>query len=133
VSPASDAPGGILADEDGSAVVEFVLVGLLLTALTLGVLQLGLAAYVRNVVHDAAFAGAHHAGLADTTLAEGVDRARELIRRAVGEAYATDVAAAERPDATVEVVVRAPLPIVGLWGVGGTMEVRAHAPAESLD
>ncbi|MGV2903347.1 TadE/TadG family type IV pilus assembly protein, partial [Microbacterium sp. AGC62] len=47
-----------LADERGSSPVEFLLVGTLLTALTLGVLQLALAVYVRNVVHDAAVGGA---------------------------------------------------------------------------
>jgi hypothetical protein len=125
----------MLADERGSAAVEFVLVGMLLTALTLGVLQLGIALHVRNVVHDAAFAGAQHAALADTSLAEGVARTRELVGRTVGPAYAEDVAGAERADAaggTAEIVVRAPLPLVGLWGIGGTMEVRAHAPLESL-
>ena len=41
-------------DDRGSAPVEFVLVGTMLTFLTLGVLQFGFAVYVRNVVHDAA-------------------------------------------------------------------------------
>ena len=40
-------------DDDGSSAVEFVLVGTLLTLLTLAVLQLALAVYIRNVVHDA--------------------------------------------------------------------------------
>ncbi|MEL4881647.1 hypothetical protein AAEH85_22105, partial [Shewanella algae] len=70
------------------------------------------------------------------TLADGVTRSRELIRRAVGEAYAQEVSGAYGRDGTgdlAEVVVRAPLPIFGLWGPAGTMEVRAHAPRESLD
>jgi Flp pilus assembly protein TadG len=121
-----------LADDEGSAPVDFVLVGLLLTALTLGVVQLGVAVYVRNVVHDAAVAGAHEAALADETTAAGVARARELIDRAVGAAYAGDVTGAAGADA-VEIVVRAPLPVFGLWGPAGAMEVRAHAPRESLD
>ena len=45
--------GRDLSDATGSAPVEFVLVGLLLTVLTLGVLQLALAVYVRNVVQGA--------------------------------------------------------------------------------
>jgi Flp pilus assembly protein TadG len=126
------ARGRWLADDEGSAPVDFVLVGLLLTALTLGVVQLGVAVYVRNVVHDAAVAGAHEAALADETTAAGVARARELIDRAIGAAYAGDVTGAAGADA-VEIVVRAPLPVLGLWGPAGAMEVRAHAPRESLD
>ncbi|MEG0162068.1 MAG: pilus assembly protein, partial [Aurantimicrobium sp.] len=37
-------------EESGSAVVEFVFVGILLTFLTLGILQLGLALHVRNTI-----------------------------------------------------------------------------------
>ena len=54
----------VVDDEGGASPVEFVLVGTLLTMLTLGVLQLGLAIYVRNVLHDAAVEGAYHAALA---------------------------------------------------------------------
>ncbi|HET8926556.1 MAG TPA: TadE/TadG family type IV pilus assembly protein, partial [Microbacterium sp.] len=57
----------LASDDAGSSPVEFVLVGALLTVLTLAVLQLGLAVYVRNVVHDAAVEGAFHAALADTS------------------------------------------------------------------
>ena len=67
----------LLADERGSGPAEFVMVGAVLTVLTLAVLQLGLAVYVRNVIHDAAAEGAHHAALADVTPAAGA----ELIRR----------------------------------------------------
>ena len=68
-----------------------MLVGTLLTVLTLGVLQFGLAIYVRNVVHDAAVEGAYHAALADTSLAEGAQRTREIVARTVGAEYAADV------------------------------------------
>ena len=60
----------LLADDRGSSPVEFVLVGALLTLLTLGVLQLGLAVYVRNVVHDAAVEGALHQFVDPRMLAE---------------------------------------------------------------
>jgi Flp pilus assembly protein TadG len=122
-------------DDDGSAPVEFVLVGALLTLLTLGVLQLGLGVYVRNVVHDAAVEGAYQAALADTTLADGAQRTRELITRAVGAAYATQVEASESSlggQRIVQITVRAPMPIVGLLGAPGAWEVTADAPAESF-
>ena len=126
----------VAVDERGSSPVEFVLVGTLLTLLTLGVLQFGLTVYVRNVVHDAAVEGAHHAALADTSLAEGAERTREIVARTVGAEYAADVDVHEttalgRP--AVEVSVRAPLPLVGLLGVPRLLEVTAHAPVESLE
>ncbi|MFT4212275.1 MAG: TadE/TadG family type IV pilus assembly protein [Microbacterium sp.] len=123
-------------DERGSAPVEFVLVGTLLTALTLAVLQLGLAVYVRNVLHDAAVEGAYHAALADTSDAEGVDRTREVIARAIGADYAQDVTVgADEADGypVVRITVRAPLPLIGLIGLPGTWEVTGSAPAESVD
>lgn len=125
----------LLADDRGSSPAEFVLVGGLLTVLTLAVLQLGLAVYVRNVVHDAAVEGAHHAALADTAVADGADRVRTIIARTVGADYAGDVRARRTTiagHAVVEVTVRTTLPLVGLLGLPAALEVRAHAPAESL-
>ncbi|WP_217181411.1 TadE/TadG family type IV pilus assembly protein [Streptomyces sp. AC495_CC817] len=125
-----------LVDERGSSPVEFVLVGTLLTLLTLAVLQLGLAVYVRNVVHDAAVDGAYHAALADTTPAEGVDRARRAITRAIGASYARDITIAtadELGESTVTVRISTTLPVIGLLGVPGALEVEARAPEESFD
>lgn len=116
--------------------MEFVLVATLLTALTLAVLQLGLALYVRNVVHDAAVEGAHVAALADTTIGEGVDRTRGIITRAVGDAYAGDVSAREIRAGgydVVRVTVRTSLPVAGLFGIPQAMEVTGSAPVESLE
>ncbi|KRB35783.1 TadE family protein [Microbacterium sp. Root180] len=123
-------------NDEGSSPVEFVLVGALLTVLTLGVLQFGLAVYVRNVVHDAAVEGAYHAALADTSLAEGAERTREIVARTVGDEYAADVEVRESGrlgHPVVEVSVTAVLPLVGLFGAPRTLEVTAHAPVESFD
>lgn len=122
-------------DDRGSSPVEFVLVGTLLTVLTLAVLQLALAVYVRNVVHDAAVEGAHHAALADTTLEEGTDRARVVITQSIGSAYAGDIAIRDSEvlgHDTVAVRIRTTLPVLGLIGVPYALEVEAHAPVESL-
>lgn len=122
-------------DDRGSAPVEFVLVGTLLTALTLAVLQLAFAVYVRNVVHDAAVEGAYHAALADTTPDEGVDVTREVISRAVGSEYADDVrigVSGIAPHETVDVRVHTTFPLLGLIGIPLAMEVEAHAPAETF-
>ena len=120
----------------GSSPVEFVLVGTMLTVLTLAVLQFGLAIYVRNVVHDAAVEGAYHAALADTSLRAGEQRTRAIVTRTVGADYAADVAArtsVRSGHAVVEVTVQATLPLVGLLGAPRTMEVTARAPVESFD
>lgn len=127
---------GVRDDESGSAPVEFVLVGTLLTVLTLAVLQLGLAIYVRNVVHDAAVEGAYHGALADTVPTDGATRAERLIDTAIGGALDAQVSAVEVDGASgpqVEVTVVATLPLVGLLGIPAGLEVTAHAPRESFD
>ncbi|WP_423494061.1 pilus assembly protein [Microbacterium esteraromaticum] len=124
-----------LADERGSSPVEFVLVGALLTALTLAVLQVALAVYVRNVVHDAAVEGAHYAALADTGPADGVARTQAVITRAVGAAYADDITIGADDSLghpSVVVRVRTTLPVLGLIGVPYGLEVEARAPAETF-
>ena len=124
-----------LGDDHGSAPVEFILVGTLLTVLTLGVLQLGFALYVRNVIHDAAVDGAFYAALADTTVRDGEQHTRQLITESVGVTYAKDIAVREvvGAEATViAVTVRTPVPLIGLVGPGKVWEVTAHAPAESF-
>jgi len=135
-----DAPhgsgGGLGDDERGSAVVEFVLVGSILTLLTLAVLQLAFAIYVRNVVHDAAVEGAYHAALADVPTGVGAERAGMLIARTVGPGYAHDAAASIGMVGGVEsavVTVRATIPLAGLLGVPRGLEVTAHAPLDSLE
>lgn len=115
--------------------MEFLLVGTLLTALTLAVLQLAFVIYVRNVLHDAAVEGAYHAALADTTLEEGAGRAREVITRAVGPDYAEDIVVSTsgaRERATVDVRIRATFPVVGLIGFPAALEVEGHAPVETF-
>lgn len=123
-------------DDRGSSPVEFVLVGTLLTLLTLALLQLALAVYVRNVVHDAAVDGAYFAALADTSIEEGTERAREGITRAIGASFAEDVTASRSRalgQPTIDVHIRTTLPVIGLLGVPFALEVDAHAPEESFE
>jgi len=125
-----------LGDERGSAPAEFVMVAALLTVLTLSVLQLGLALHVRNTVLDAAAEGARYGALADNTLADGASRTRDLITAAIGAGYAGDVTATEGSylqHPAVEVTVRAPLPLIGLVGIDGGLEVTGHAAKETVD
>ncbi len=122
--------------DDGSAPAEFVMVAALLTVLTLGVIQLGLALFIRNTVVDAAAEGARFGALADNSLPDGVARATDLITTALGPSYARDVTASTGSylgHPAVIVTVRAPLPLIGLVGIEEGLEVSGHAPVETLD
>ena len=123
-------------DERGSAVAEVALVGALLTILTVSVLQLALALHVRNTVLDSAAEGARFAALADNTPLDGVIRCRTLITAAIGADYAGDIRATTGSwmgHPAVTITVRTTLPVIGLLGIGGAVEVSGHAAVETLD
>lgn len=123
-------------DDRGSAPVEFVLVGVLLTFLTLAVLQLALALHVRNTVLDSAAEGARYGALADNEPADSVQRTIELISTAIGPDYARDVSVREGSwmgVPAVIVTVRTTLPLAGLLGPDRALEVEGHAARETLD
>lgn len=142
-SPGSKGRSGItrlsgvtrLSGDAGSAVVEFVLVGALLTLLTLSVIQLGLAMLVRNTVLDAASEGARFGSLADNSPEDGIQRTRDLITTAIGSTYAKNVSVAigtYRGHPADIVTVVTPLPLIGLIGLSHSMEVKGHAAIETL-
>lgn len=115
---------------------EFSLVAVLLTALTLAVVQLALALHVRNTVLDAAAEGARYAALAGSSTDAGASRTRELIGSALSADFADDVAATTTVRGgvpVVEVTVRTPLPLIGLFGPARSLEVSGHAAVETLD
>lgn len=109
------------------------MVGALLTVLTLGVLQVALAVYVRAVAHDAAIDGAYHASLVDVPDDAGGERAREIVARTIGGelVQGADVRrTSSRGYPAIEVSLRVTVPLVGLLGIPGGWEVTAHAPAD---
>ncbi|MGH3094529.1 MAG: TadE family protein [Streptosporangiales bacterium] len=120
-------------DERGAAVVEFALVSVLLTALFLGVVQLGLALYVRNTLVACASAGARYGASADRAPADAAAYTRTRIRRSLADSYAANVRAGVRWRGGLRVVVvtvHAPVPVVGMIGPAGAMTVRGHALRE---
>jgi Flp pilus assembly protein TadG len=68
--------------EEGSAVVDFVLVGVLVVALLLAVLQVAVYVHVRNVVVASAQEGARYAANADVPAEAGADRTLEVVGQA---------------------------------------------------
>jgi Flp pilus assembly protein TadG len=125
--------GGESERERGSAIAEFVMTSALVLALFLGVVQVAFALHVHSLVIDAAAEGARIAARADRAQGDGVDRTRDLITSSLSAGYARDISAAtiQRGGiAVVEVTVRAPLPVVGLFGPRGTMTVTGHALLE---
>lgn len=121
-------------DDRGSAIVEFTLVGILLTVLFLALLQLGLALHVRNTLVASAAEGARYAANADRTPGDGEAVARALIRDALADSFADGVTSGFETVGgvpTVYVDVQATLPLVGLLGPSRGIRVRGHALEEA--
>ena len=120
-------------EERGSAPAEFVLVSVLLMSLVLGVVQLALILHVKNTLQDAASEGARWAAMADSTSSRGIARTQELVTSALGPGYAHNVTASQsvwngRPAAVISVA--ATVPLLGLIGVPGALEVSGHSALE---
>ncbi len=111
------------------------MVGALLTVLTLSVMQLGLALHIRNTMQDAAAEGARYGALADNVPSDGVRRTAQLIELAIGDDYAQNVSVHEGSwmgHPAVTITVRTRLPLFGLVGIDGALEVSGHAAVETL-
>jgi Flp pilus assembly protein TadG len=117
----------------GSAPVEFVLVGILLTVLFLAIVQLGLDLHVRNVLVASASEGARYGTNADRLPADGVTRTRDLITTALSARFARDVSAGIEQANGADLVVirvRAPLPVFAWYGPSDVLSVAGHALRE---
>ncbi|WP_285725386.1 TadE family protein [Psychromicrobium xiongbiense] len=116
--------------ERGSAIVDFVLVGALLTLILLSIVQLALVLHVRNTLIDAAASGARYGILMDRTPQEAVSRTQDLVGTALNPAFAREVSASEEMVdgvRTLKITVRAPLPFIGLFGPAGLLVATGHA------
>lgn len=121
-------------NERGAATVDFALVGGLLTVILIAVVQLTLVLHVRNTLIDAASSGARYGTLADRSAADAAARTTTLISGAVSSDYAEDVRVSRVNHGGVEILqvtVRAPIPVIGLIGPAGLMEVTGHAALPS--
>ena len=121
------------APDPGAAIVDFALVSGLLTLVFVAVVQLAVVVHVRNTLADCASEGARLGALADSDPQAGVERTRQLITADLSGRYAADVSSVRETVAgldTVVIRVRAPLPVVGLFGLGRVITVEGHALAE---
>lgn len=111
---------------------EFVMVSTLVLIIGMAVIQLALALHVRNLMVSSASEGARLAAANDRSPSEGALRTEDLLDVALGgypatvSAEMTTVGGAE----AVVVTVTAPVPLIGLWGVGD-MTVSARALEEA--
>ena len=127
---ASTDPRRAAGHERGAAVVDFVLIGTLVTLFFLAIVQLTLVLHVRNTLIDAAASGARYGTLADRNSGDARDRTVQLITTALNSEFAADVATSEstyQGVRTLEVTVRAPLPVIGFIGPRALLEVKGHA------
>lgn len=107
---------------------------LILVPLFVAVLQVGLTLYIRNTIAACAQEGARYGADADfvaqgdeVMTARAVQRATGCIADALSASYAgqvsaspgADVDADDVPVGVVEVRVSAPVPVLGLWTLGG--------------
>lgn len=116
--------------ERGSATAEWTLVAALLTLVLLSVLQVGFALHVRTTLIDAAAEGARSAALHGASPQDGIERTRTLITAALDPAYAERIEILDDGE-QIRITVHAPLPVLGLVGIPGGVEVSAHAPREA--
>lgn len=120
--------------EHGSAVVDFVLVGVLVIAVCVALLQLALGLHVRNVLTDAAGEGARRAALVGGTETEAAERVAMLTDAVLADGYVDEVTVTRtRVGGTpvVQAEVTAPLPVLGLFGPAGALRVTGHAVDEA--
>jgi len=121
-------------EQDGSAVVDFVLVMLVLVPLFLGILQVALVLHVRNTLTAAAAEGARYGATLDHTPESGAARTRSQITGTLSGRFAQHVrggVGSVHGARTVVVTVEADVPPLGLWGPGLHLEVAGHAIQET--
>jgi len=111
--------------DDGSAVVEFVLISALVMGLLLAVLQVAVYVHVRNVVAASAQQGARYAANADVDSGSGAPRTLEIIGNSLGGTTAEGLSceSAEEVDSTglVLVVVQCTGAVPALFGALGDL------------
>lgn len=111
-----------------------MLVGALVSLLFVALVQLAIALHVRNVLIDSAAEGARYGAFHGNGPEHAVARARDLIASSLNPRFAEDIVAIPgdiNGTPTLEVTVRAPLPLVWLYGPANVLEVTGRAVEEN--
>ena len=110
------------------------MVAALVLVVAMGIFQLGLALYVRNTLIAAASEGARYGARADADPADAVARTQSLITASLNASFAQDVRSSRSTTASgvrvVQVLVTAPLPVIGPIGPSGALTVSGRAFSE---
>ena len=120
--------------ERGAAMADFAMVSVLVVVLFLAVFQLGLALHTRNTLISCASEGARLGARADAVPGHGVSRTQALITASLSAQFARNVTSREAVVGGVRVVevrVVAPLPVIGLLGPDGRLDLVGRAFLES--
>ncbi|MDF3046580.1 MAG: pilus assembly protein [Ornithinibacter sp.] len=120
--------------ERGAAMADFAMVSVLVVVLFLAVFQLGLALHTRNTLISCASEGARLGARADAVPGQGVSRTQALITASLSAQFARNVTSREAVVGGVRVVevrVVAPLPVIGLLGPDGRLDLVGRAFLES--
>jgi hypothetical protein len=120
--------------DHGSAAVDFVMVGALVTMMFLAVLQLGVDFYVRNVLAACVADGARYAANANVANpAAGAAEANREITKSLGSTYATAFAPAQQAEVdgaqVVTIRIRTRLPLLAWFLPAGPV---VHASGHAL-
>jgi Flp pilus assembly protein TadG len=121
-------------DERGAAVADFTMVSVLVVGVFLAVFQLGLALHTRNTLISCASEGARLGARADAVAGQGVSRTQALISASLSARYARQVSTRQTVVGGVQVVevrVVAPVPVLGLFGPDGRLDVVGRAFLEA--
>ncbi|MGH3472260.1 MAG: TadE/TadG family type IV pilus assembly protein [Nocardioidaceae bacterium] len=121
--------------QQGSAIVDFTLVSVVLIPLVFGVLQLALIWHVKNTLTAAASEGAHYGAAYDKTALDGGRRTRAVVLDVFGADFEDRVSARDTTiggQPAVEVDVAARVPVLAFWGPTIRLEVSGHAVRERL-
>lgn len=113
--------------------MDFVLVMVLLVPIVLGIVQTGLVLHVRNTLTAAASDGARAGARFGSGPEDAAQRTRELITAALADSFADQVSAREITldgIPTIEVVIAADVPALGLLGPAINLQVDGHAVKE---
>lgn len=118
-----------LRDDRGSAVVEFPMVTVLILLITLAVIQAAVIIHSRNLLIDAAVQGAHHASKVGATTQDGEERAQMLIDQRFSDSFEAQARATSDGE-LITVTITATLPVLGIYGPAGGLEVSGRAVDE---